>query len=137
VTGTDWLLALHLLSAVTLGAALTGFWALVLGTRGGSLPATAAERLSRPLTVAVSIGAIGVLVFGVWLAIVEDAYHVWDGWLLGAIVLWAAGVGLGQRAGTALAVPDAASRRQGIVLQAASSAAIVLVLVLMIWKPGA
>lgn len=138
MTGTDWLLAFHLLSAVALVAAFTGFWSLVLGTRGaGGLPAPAAMRLSKPLTVAVAVGALGTLVFGVWLAIVEDAYHVWDGWVIAAIVLWAAGVGLGERAGAALAVADAASRRRGIVLQAASSVAILAVLVLMIWKPGA
>jgi hypothetical protein len=139
VTGTDWLLALHLLSAVLLGAALTGFWALVLGTRPAeaTLPAAAAERLNRPLTAAVSVGALGTVVFGVWLAIVDDAYHVWDGWIVAAIVLWAAGTGLGQRAGTAFAGSGPAARRNGIALHAASSAAVLAVLVLMIWKPGA
>ncbi len=139
MTGVDWLLSLHLLSAVLLGGALTGFWALVLGTRpaGATLTAAGAERLNRPLTVAVSIGALGTLVFGVWLAIVQDAYHVWDGWIVAAIVLWAAGTGLGQRAGTAFADSGPAARRNGIVLHAASSAAILAVLVLMIWKPGA
>jgi hypothetical protein len=89
------------------------------------------------LTVAVSVGALGTIVFGVWLAIVQDAYHVWDGWIVAAIVLWAAGTGLGQRAGTAFAASGPQARRQGVVLQAASSAAILAVLVLMIWKPGA
>ena len=139
MTGTDWLLALHLLSAVLLGAAMTGFWALVLGTRSAGAPLTpgGAERLSRPLAAAISVGAVGTLVFGVWLAVVDDAYHVWDGWVVAAIVLWAAGMGLGQRAGAALASGSAPARRNGIVLQGASTAAIVVVLVLMIWKPGA
>jgi hypothetical protein len=139
VTGSDWLLALHLLSAVLLGAALTGFWALVLGTRpaGATLTAAGAERLQRPLTVAVSVGSIGTLVFGIWLAIVDDAYHPWDGWIIAAIVLWAAGTGLGQRSGVAFAEEGPLARRNGIVLQAASSVAILAVLVLMIWKPGA
>src|SRR5581483_3011206 len=44
-----------------------------------------------PLTAAVPIGGLGTIVFGVWLAIVDDAYHVWDGWIVAAIVLWAAG----------------------------------------------
>jgi hypothetical protein len=139
VTGTDWLLSLHLLSAVLLAGAMTGFWALVLGTGPAreALTPAGAERLSRPLTVAISIGALGTIVFGVWLAIVDDAYHVWDGWIVAAIVLWAAGTGLGQRAGTAFAASGPQARRQGVVLQAASSAAILAVLVLMIWKPGA
>jgi hypothetical protein len=139
MTGADWLLALHLLSAVALGAALTGFWALVLGTRpeGATLPASAVERLNRPLTVAVSIGGLGTIVFGVWLAILDDAYHVWDAWIVAAIVLWAAGMGLGQRAGTAFAESGPAARRSGLLLHAGSTVAILAVLVLMIWKPGA
>jgi hypothetical protein len=139
VTGTDWLLSLHLLSAVLLAGAMTGFWTLVLGAgpAGTTLTRAGAERLGRPLAVAVSAGALGTLVFGVWLAIADDAYHVWDGWIVAAIVLWAAGTGLGQRAGTAFAGSGPQARRNGIVLQAASSAAIVVVLVLMIWKPGA
>jgi hypothetical protein len=139
VTGTDWLLSLHLLSAVLLGAALTAYWALVLGTRPAlaMLTPAGADRLNRPLTVAVSIGALGTIVFGVWLAIVQDAYQVWDGWIMAAIVLWAAGVGLGQRAGKAFAAAGPLARRNGVLLQASSSAAILAVLVLMIWKPGA
>ena len=139
MTGEDWLLALHLLSAVSLGAALTGFWALVLGTRadGGALPAMAVGRLNGPLTAAVSIGGLGTIVFGVWLAIVDDAYHVWDGWIVAAIVLWAAGMGLGQRAGTAFERGGPADRRSGLMLHAGATVAILAVLVLMIWKPGA
>jgi hypothetical protein len=140
VTGEDWLLALHLLSAVALGAAVTGFWAVFLGTRTaeeGSLPAAAVARLNGPLTVAVAVGGIGTIVFGVWLAIVGGAYHVWDGWIIAAIVLWAAGMGLGQRAGTAFERGGPADRRSGLLLQGGSTVAILVVLVLMIWKPGA
>src|SRR3982751_6492815 len=138
MTGTDWLLSLHILSAVLLGAAMTGFWALIVASRSaeGGLSHLTMQRVSKPLTVVVSIGTIGALVFGLWLAIVEDAYQPWDAWVIAAIVLWAVGTELGRRAGTAFDgdAPDA--RRQGVLLHAASSAAVVLILILMIWKPG-
>ena len=49
--------------------------------------------------VAVSIGGIGTIVFGLWLAISLDAYQPWDGWVIAAIVLWAIAGGLGGRTG--------------------------------------
>jgi hypothetical protein len=139
VTGTDWLLSLHVLSAVTLGASLTAYWAVVVATRPGgpTLPRTAADRLNLPLTVAVSIGTLGTIVFGVWLAIVKDRYHPWDGWIVASIVLWAIASELGRRSGTAFSGDLPTSRRNGIVLHAASTVAVVAILVLMLWKPGA
>src|SRR5215204_4792079 len=138
MTGTQWLLSLHLLSAVAYGAALTGFWALVVATRTGegAFSHLSMQRVSKPLTAVISVGAIGSLIFGIWLAIVEEEFQPWDLWIIAAIVLWAAATELGRRAGTAFDsdAPDARSR--GILLHAGSSAAILLVLVLMIWKPG-
>ena len=138
MTGTDWLLSLHVLSAVFLGAAMTGFWALVFAMRSaaGSISQDTGARLGMPLTVAVTVGSLGALVFGVWLAIVDDHYQVWDVWIIAAIVLWAAATGLGQRAGTAFATGEPADRSRGILLHGASSALVVLILILMIWKPG-
>ena len=138
MTGTDWLLSLHLLSAVALGAAMTAFWALVVATRtaDGAFSHLSMQRVSKPLTAVMSVGIVGTLVFGLWLAIVEDEFQPWDAWIIAAIVLWAVGTELGRRAGTAFdsEAPDARSR--GLLLHAASSAAVVLILVLMIWKPG-
>ena len=48
----------------------------------------------------VAVGSLGTIVFGVWLAISLDAYQVWDGWVLAAIVLWAIAVEVGRRGGT-------------------------------------
>ena len=138
MTGTDWLLSLHVLSAVLLGAAMTGFWALVVATRSvsGGISGASMQRVGKPLTVVVSVGSIGALVFGVWLAIVADAYQPWDLWIIAAIVLWAVGTELGRRAGTAFASDAVDARRQGVLLHAASSVSILLILLLMIWKPG-
>ena len=32
----------------------------------------------------------GLLIFGVWLALYVDGYELWDGWILGALALFAA-----------------------------------------------
>ena len=139
MTGTDWLLFLHVLSAVLLGGAMTAFWALVLGTRpeGAALTPGAAARLNGPYTVVVSIGTLGTVVFGVWLALVVDRYEIWDAWIVAALVLWAAATELGRRAGVALAAGAPQSRRNGILLHGLSSVGVVVILALMIWKPGA
>ena len=54
-------------------------------------------------TSLVIIGTLGTIVFGVWLAISLDAYKVWDGWVIAAIVLWAGRHEVGRRAGAAYA----------------------------------
>lgn len=137
----DWLLFLHVLSAFLLVGALAFFWALVLATRPGAsmFGGSVSLSLARPATIAVSVGVAGTLIFGVWLAIYLDAYQVWDGWIIASLVLWAAGTGAGERSGRALTpVGDVyPAWRRGIVLHAVASVAALLVLILMIWKPGA
>jgi hypothetical protein len=137
----DWLLFFHVLSAALLVGALTYFWALVLATRPGrSLFGSALSlSLARPATIAVSAGIAGTLIFGVWLAIYLDEYQVWDGWILGSLALWVIGTGAGERSGRALTpVGDAyPAWRKGVLLHTVASVAAVLILVLMIWKPGA
>ena len=79
-----------------------------------------------------------MLIFGIWLAIYVKGYEVWDGWVLGAIVLWAiasyAGTTLGRsyeafREGNGTAPP--------LALHLILSGAILLLLIDMLWKPGA
>jgi hypothetical protein len=141
----DFLLFVHVLFAFGLVAAITVFWALTLATRPQrmSLPPAGAMILGRSAGILVGISSLGVLVFGVWLAIYLDAYHPWDGWVLGSIVFWAIGTGLGQRSGrlferaASAGADGVALRRTALQLQVAATAAITLVLVLMIFKPGA
>jgi hypothetical protein len=145
VSLTDWVLSLHVLSAFALMGGLTALWALVLATRPGAdgLPGTAPQVIARPAAIAVGAGVLGTIVFGIWLAIDLDAYKVWDLWILASLVLWIAGSALGSRSGTAFEKvaaggPDAADlRRLAVRLQAGASVAFLLILVLMIWKPGA
>lgn len=87
----DMLLFLHALSAFVLVTAEVLFTVLLLTARRVESPVdgTGLFRLARPGGIAVAIGSIGVLVFGVWLAIYVDGYELWDGWILAAIVLWA------------------------------------------------
>lgn len=140
----DYLLFFHVLSAALLVGAIAFFWAILLATRpsrpmfGGQ----ASLALSRPASIAIMIGVTGTLIFGVWLAIYLDAYHVWDGWIVASLVLWAVGSGTGERSGRALTpvgdeFPSPEARRRGTILHTVSTLSVLAILVLMIWKPGA
>ena len=140
----DWLLFLHVLTAALLVGALAYFWALVLATRPGRalFGGVTSLRMARPASVAVGIGFVGTFIFGVWLAIYLDEYQPWDGWIIASLVGWAIGGAAGERSGRALTpvgdeYPSPATRRRGVLLHAVASLAAVVVLVLMIWKPGA
>jgi hypothetical protein len=141
----DFLLFVHVLFAFTMVAAVTLFWALILSSRPGhqSLTPAAAMWLGRTGAITVGIGSLGALVFGVWLAIYVDGYELWDGWILGSLILWAIAVPVGARGGTyferAAREPENAPalRRTGLTLQSIASIALVLLFVTMIFKPGA
>lgn len=143
----DFLLLVHVLSAFALLGGTAALWAVVLATRPArSLlsPATAAALL-RPTTIVVIVGTLGTLVFGVWLAIYLDAYRLWDGWIVASLLLWLVGTIAGARSGkeygAAGTAGDAAAAarvwKRGNLLAAVSTAAVLAVLVLMIYKPGA
>ena len=51
----------------------------------------------------VGAGSLLVLLFGLWLAFDKDGYHIWDPWIMAAIVLWAIATGAGQRSGVGMA----------------------------------
>jgi hypothetical protein len=140
----DWLLFLHVLSAALLVGALAYFWALVVATRPGRtlFGGSVSLRMARPASIAVGIGVAGTLIFGLWLAIYLDDYHPWDGWIIGSLILWAIGAGAGGRSGKALTpvgeeYPTPENRRLGVMLHTVTSVAALLILALMIWKPGA
>lgn len=156
----DWLLFLHLLTAFALVAALVVFWTIGVVARNVERPSESLRyfRVAMPANVLVGIGTIGTLIFGVWLAIERDEYQVWDGWILAALVLWAISTELGRRGGTVYGEAaklaarlssegrgDEASvelrtllqDRRAMVLQALSSLGVLLILIDMIYKPGA
>jgi uncharacterized membrane protein len=134
----DWLLFLHVLSAFVAVGAMTVLWGIVLGTRAPapSIDPGAAMTIGRGAGIAVGVGMIAALLLGIWLAIDVDGYELWDGWILASIVLWAVGTGAGAKAGREFERgPE--GRQAGIRLQAANSVLLLVILVLMIWKPGA
>ena len=128
----DTLLLLHLLGAfitfVTIG--LFSAWALgAPANRGGFLVADWAWNIS---------GAL-LLVFGVWLALYVDGYELWDGWILGALVLLGAASAFGARARDYVIAElgDDPVERQVTLWHWLRTISVVLILVLMVWKPGA
>ena len=54
----------------------------------GRASALALLRLARPADVLAWVGATGTLVFGLWLVSDAAIYDLWDGWIIGALVLW-------------------------------------------------
>ena len=85
------LLFLHVLSAFFLAAGVVMFSAFVLGS-----PVNRTTRLIGEILFGV--GALGTLVFGIWLALNRPEYEIWDGWIIAAIALWAIATELGRRA---------------------------------------
>ena len=155
----DWLLSLHMLSAFALVGALVLFWVLIVAVRRTDLPesTTRMNPIGKIGNVAVIVGSVGTVVFGVWLAFSYGGYDIWDGWIIGALVLWVIATGAGQRAGmeylrgaekaqelvaanqTGPSADLLALNRtqRGLLLQAVASTATLLILIDMIWKPGA
>jgi hypothetical protein len=155
----DWILALHVLSAFAFVGAIVLFWILIVAVRSTDLPeiTKGMEPVARVGSVAVGVGALGTILFGLWLAISLDAYRIWDGWIIAAVVLWVAGMETGRRSGVEYtnamkkaeelqaagqAGPSAelaAMNRTstGLLMHSLSSVFALLILVDMIWKPGA
>ena len=135
----DWLLFLHVLGAFVAVGALTALWALILGTRGAAslFDPPSALTFGRAAGILVGVGMMAALVFGIWLAIDLDAYQLWDGWILASLVLWGIGGWAGGQAGRSFEADPVGGRAAGIRYQTINSVAVLVILVLMIWKPGA
>lgn len=155
----DWLLALHVLAAFALVAALVLFSVVIAFGRNRDRPSEVLRlfRVSRGGDALFAIGAIGTIVLGIWLAFEVDDYSVLDGWVIAAIVLWAILMETGRREGKlygrardrarelSAAGGDAPSEellalqraQPALLFHVASCALAFLLLVDMIWKPGA
>jgi len=154
---TDWLLALHVLSAFAWIAALAIYSVLVLGLWRAALPSEAVRlfRVSRVGDALIALGMIGTIVFGIWLAL--DEYSITDGWIIAALLLWVAAAAVGGRTGTAYKVVNDRARslvadgqdkpspefaalarsRRGAVLHTVGSVLALVILIVMVYKPGA
>ena len=126
----DWLLFLHVLAAFLLVAGLTAYGVLLL-EGGGEV---VRRVLVRPAGALWNVGGLGVLVFGVWLALYLDGYELWDGWIIAAIVLWLVASGAGGQLERAVREGQFAGTRRLYVVMALASLAL---LIDMIFKPGA
>lgn len=155
----DWILALHVLSAFALVAGVVLYWVLIVAGRHADTPERTirTEPLAKVGNATTAIGWGGTIILGLWLAFSVGGYEIWDAWIVAALVLWVIAMPLGQRTGAAYerAVKRAqdlqAAGRTGpdpdllalnresrrVLLHLVTSVIVLLILVDMIWKPGA
>lgn len=153
----DWLLFIHVTGAALLvaGAVVAGVMLLAAMRRERPSEIALLLRTTRVGVALVGLGAFVVLAFGIWLADYLR-YGVGDEWVVASIALWALSLALGglggrtHRKARVLAERLAAegdrpseelrrlvADRPALLLSYASTAAVVAMLVLMVWKPGA
>jgi hypothetical protein len=125
----DWLLFLHVVAAFLVVIGLTAYGVVAFnGT-------TAVQRALRPAAMMWNVGAVGVLVFGIWLALDVDGYQLWDAWIIAALVLWMIAGAIGGRLERGLREgDDSVDTRLLVGLMALATT---LLLLDMIFKPGA
>jgi hypothetical protein len=155
----QWMLAFHVLSAFSLIAGLILFWVLIVVGRNIDTPGDTLRLgpVARVGNATVGIGMGGTILFGVYLAFAIDGYAIWDGWILAALVLWFVGAALGRRTGAeyiraptkAMELEEAGQTgpnaellalnrtSRGVLLHSVTSLVALLILIDMIWKPGA
>lgn len=152
---TDWMLALHLIAAFAVASALVLFSVLVYnGRRMTTLDQTRTLfRVAPTGNALITAGLVLVLVFGLILALDSDVFNIWDGWIIAAIVLSVAFGGVGQRSGAYYTdvqklaeAPGGGNEAEvlarlraptGAMLHFATVGLFVLILLDMIYKPGA
>lgn len=155
----DWVLFLHVLSAFAFVAAYTTLTVVLVAAQRieTARSARAVLGMARPADVLAWVGATGTLVFGIWLAVDVEGYELWDGWILGAFLFWLVAEEAIRREDLTLkrarqlarapALPRAADptaevravlrSRETLALHIVGSAALLALLALMIFKPGA
>jgi hypothetical protein len=148
MTRYEVLLFIHLLAAFATVASVVVLVTVLVGSRRAASAADAMPllRLSNIGTMLWNVGGIGVLVFGVWLALDLDEYGILDGWIVAAIVLWLVASSAGGpltrdyrtavEAGGDTALATVRAQRTA-VLHAVMALATLALLVVMIYKPGA
>jgi hypothetical protein len=159
MTFEDWIFALHLLMAATLVGSLVMSWIVVVALLSAHTPneTLGLNRVALVGTAATVVGLVGAIAFGIWLAILRDDFQLWDGWVIAAILLWCVAAAALLRSYAEYSKPAAKAKAllgagrpepnseltalnrttTGLALRALASAAIVLIVIDMIWKPGA
>ncbi len=153
----DWLLALHVLSAFAWIAALVVYTVVIVAGWKLSVPSDVVRmfRVTRVGDALIAVGMLGTIIFGIWLAL--DEYEIWDGWIITALVLWLVAGAVGGRIGKVYnAARDRAKAlvnegqdapspelngmlraQRGVVLHGLMILLVLVILVVMIYKPGA
>jgi uncharacterized membrane protein len=158
VSTYDWLLFLHITGAFLMagGTVVAGAFSVSAQFRERPSEIALLMGLTRFAVIAIGIGALMTLVFGLWL--VEEApwgYGYGQAWVIAAIVLWVVGNTMAGRGGNReKATRELAARlaKQGdapseklrarlrdpltLFLTYGSGLVIVAMLAIMIWKPG-
>ena len=150
---TDWMLALHLVAAFAVASSLVLFSVLVYsGRRMTTLEQTRTLFRIAPVgTALIGGGLVLVFVFGVILSIDSNTFNIWDPWVIVGILLVIAFGGVGQRSGAyytnvqKLAEANGSEAEviarlrasTGATLHLATVAIFVLIVLDMIFKPGA
>jgi hypothetical protein len=147
------MLAFHLIAAFAVATALVLFSVMVYcGRRMTTLEQIRMLFRIGPLGGILIAAGLGlVFVFGAILAINSDRFEIWDGWVIAGIVLWALGAGVGQRTGKFYTDVQKLSEQDGseaevlarlraptgAMLHFATVGLFVLIVLDMIFKPGA
>jgi hypothetical protein len=132
----DTLLFLHLLSAFIAFVTVAIFGAYAFGAPVGKTDFRIADW-------SWNVSGLGLLVFGIWLALYVDGYEIWDGWILGALALFivASAFGAWARTGVMKSMGDGGegelSDRRVAAWHWLRTLSLLGILALMIWKPGA
>jgi hypothetical protein len=159
VSFEDWIFAIHLLSAATLVGALVMSWILTVALRSVDTAGTTLSfnRVAMVGATAIGVGLVVSIGFCIWLAILREAFHPWDGWVIAAIILWCIATAAIVRAVAEYRKPAEKAREliasgqtgpsdeltalnrssTGLLLRALASVAIVLIVIDMVYKPGA
>jgi uncharacterized membrane protein len=159
VSFDDWVLALHVLAAFSLVAGMILFWVLIVAVRRIDTPADTLRLgpLAKVGNATVGAGMGGTIIFGLWLAFSVGGYDIWDAWILEALVLWFVAAALGQRTGKAFMQGPVKAQEletagqtgpnaellavnrtsQGLLMHTLTSAVVLAIIIIMVWKPGA
>jgi hypothetical protein len=131
------LLFFHVLGAFSLVAGTTAMAPFALGWGQAALDRVGSARLAMLGSILSGVGAVLTLVLGLWL-VDKVGYSFFRFWILGALVLWAiAGYSNGQVAGVARNVAKGDDQGKDVrVMWVADALGAMLLLVLMVWKPG-
>ena len=155
----DWIFSIHLLFAATLVGGLVMSWIVVVALFSTDAvdETLGFNRVATIANVAIVLGLPGTIALGIWLAILRPEFHPWDGWIIAAIVLWVVATAAVLRSFVEFRKPVAKSRElaaagrlgrseelaelnrsfTGLLFRAVGSVAIVLIVIDMIYKPGA